>query len=119
MNAMFFGMPLALFPAIARGLRRRRGARAAVRRARGGRGRRRARERMDAPRAPPRARRRLRRGGLGLAIVGFGLADALWLALVLLALAGGDGRDQRRVPQDDLERDDPGRTCAGGWRGSR
>ena len=46
-----------------------------------GRGGRRARERLDAARAPPRARGRARGGGLGRRDRRFGFVDALWLAL--------------------------------------
>ena len=88
-NAMFFGMPQALFPAIAVGY--------------GGA------EALGLMYAAPAAgsivvallsgwTRHVHRhgravalaaGGWGLAIVGFGFADALWLALLFLAVAGG------------------------------
>jgi MFS family permease len=89
MNAMFFGMPMALFPAIAKGY--------------GGA------EVLGLLYAAPSAgsivialtsgwARRVHRHGRaivyaaaawGVAIVAFGLADALWLALICLAVAGG------------------------------
>jgi MFS family permease len=89
MNAMFFGMPEALFPALAKRY--------------GGP------EALGLLYAAPAAgslvvamtsgwARRVHRhgraivlaaGAWGVAIVGFGLADALWLALGLLAVAGG------------------------------
>jgi MFS family permease len=89
MNAMFFGMPMALFPAIAK---RYGGA-----------------EVLGLLYAAPSAgsivvtltsgwSKRVRRHGRavaygaaawGAAIVGFGFADALWLALLCLAVAGG------------------------------
>jgi MFS family permease len=89
MNAMFFGMPMALFPAIAKGY--------------GGA------EILGLLYAAPSAgsivvtltsgwTRRVHRHGRavaygaaawGVAIVAFGFADALWLALVCLAVAGG------------------------------
>jgi len=88
-NAMFFGMPQALFPALAAGY--------------GGA------EVLGLLLAAPAAgsllvalfsgwTRRVHRhgravalaaGGWGLAIIGFGFADALWLALACLAVAGG------------------------------
>ena len=45
--------------------------------------------------------------GWGVAIAAFGLAQSLPLALACLAVAGGRRRDLRRLPRDDLERDDP------------
>jgi MFS family permease len=89
MNAMFFGMPMALFPAIAKGY--------------GGA------EVLGLLYAAPSVgsivvtltsgwTRHVHRHGRavvygaaawGLAIVGFGFADALWLALACLAVAGG------------------------------
>lgn len=89
MNAMFFGIPLALFPALSQRF--------------GGA------EIVGLMYAAPSAgsllatitsgwaRRVHRHGravvyaaaGYGLAIVGFGLADALWLALLFLAVSGG------------------------------
>ena len=89
MNAMFFGMPMALFPAIAKGY--------------GGA------EVLGLLYAAPSAgsiivtltsgwTRRVHHhgravaygaGAWGVAIVAFGFADALWLALVCLAVAGG------------------------------
>jgi MFS family permease len=89
MNAMFFGMPMALFPAIATGY--------------GGA------EVLGLLYAAPSVgsllvtltsgwSRRVHRHGRavafgaaawGAAIIGFGFADALWLALAFLALAGG------------------------------
>jgi MFS family permease len=89
MNAMFFGMPMALFPAIAKGY--------------GGA------EVLGLLYAAPSAgsivvaltsgwARHVHRQGRaivcaaaawGVAIVAFGLADALWLALICLAVAGG------------------------------
>ena len=89
-NAMIFGMPTALFPAFATTGSARRGRPSAS---------------STPRRTPVRSRRRssrgwvghVRRQGLavavvaaawGVAIVLFGLARALWLALVVLALAG-------------------------------
>jgi hypothetical protein len=45
--------------------------------------------------------------GWGVAIVGFGFAEALGLALVCLAVTGGDGLRQRPLPQHDLEQHRP------------
>jgi MFS family permease len=45
--------------------------------------------------------------GWGLAIVCFGFADALWLALACLAVAGGMDAVSGPVPQRDVEPDDP------------
>jgi MFS family permease len=89
MNAMFFGIPLALFPALSQ----RFGGAAIVGLL------------YAAPSAGSLlatitsgwARRVHRHGraivyaaaGYGVAIIGFGLADALWLALLCLALSGG------------------------------
>ena len=89
MNAMFFGMPMALFPAIAAGygggkvlglLYAAPSAGAVVVTLTSG---------WTRARAPSRARRRPRRGAWGVAIVGFGFANALWPALACLVLAGG------------------------------
>ena len=65
-----------------------RGARADVRRARGRRVRRRARERLDGHVHRHGRGVALAAAAWGVAIVGFGFADALWLALVCLAVAG-------------------------------
>ena len=117
MNAMFFGMPLALFPAIAAGY--------------GGAGA------LGLLYAAPAAgaivvaltsgwTSRVHRHGRavvyaaaawGLAIAGFGLVDALVPALALLALAGGmdaiSGVFRRRCGTRRSPID-----CAGGWPGS-
>ena len=65
MNAMFFGMPFALFPALARALRRDAGRRAAVGGARRRRAGRDADQRLGGARAPQRARDRVRGRRLG------------------------------------------------------
>ena len=119
MNAMFFGMPMALFPAIAKGY--------------GGAGvlgllfaapvgrldRRGPDQRLDRARAPPRARGRpTRAAAWGVAIVGFGLADALWLALACLAVAGAmdtiSGIFRSAIWNGTIPT-----TCAAAWPGSR
>ena len=106
-NAMFFGMPMALFPALAAGLRRQRGRRAAVRRAAGRRRGGDADQRLDAARAPARPRRGLRRDRLGRG------DHRLRHGLHAVGGAAGPGargrrrRGLRRVPRHDLERDDP------------
>ena len=106
--AMLFGMPMALFPAIAQGL--------------GGP------SVLGLLYAAPAVgsfifaatsgwTRRVHRHGMGVivaatlwgvAIIGFGIVPGLIGALVFLALAGACRRDERRVPPGDLEPDDPG-----------
>ena len=107
MAAMFFGMPMALFPALAV----RYGGSAA----------------LGALYAAPSVGAflatvtsgwtgRVHRHGRaisiaaaiwGLAIIGFGLAPWLWLALLGLAVAGRGRHGQRHLPDDDVEPDDP------------
>ena len=89
-NAMVFGMPRALFPALAlnrfdggAGVARPDVRRAVCRRARGL-----ARLRLDRARAPAGPGRRIAAALWGVAIAAFGFAETLWLALLLLAAAG-------------------------------
>ena len=106
-NAMFFGMPQALFPAIAAGLRRRRGAGADARRAGGRLAARGAVQRLDQARPSPRPRGRAGRVRLGARDHRLRLRRR---AVAGARVPGGGGRDGRGlgpVPQRDLERDDP------------
>ena len=108
MNAMFFGMPMALFPAIAKGyggaevlglLYAAPSAGSIVVDAD---------ERLDAARAPPRPRGRAaaRPAGAWRSSV-FGFADALWLALRAWSWRAGSDTISGDLPRRDLERDDP------------
>ena len=118
-NAMFFGMPQALFPAIAASY--------------GGA------EVLGLMLAAPAVgsllvalfsgwtKRVHRHGravalaacGWGLAIIAFGFADVLWLALRVPGGRGRDGRGLGPVPQRDLERDDPRPPARAAGRASR
>jgi hypothetical protein len=88
-NAMFFGMPQALYPFMAdpagRPGRARPAVRGPVRRRAAGH----AQFGLDRPGAPARTRGRARGQRLGGGIVGAGLVHTLWLAVACLALAGG------------------------------
>ena len=109
MNAMFFGMPYALFPAIAERLG-------------GGKvlGLLYAAPAFGAFLASATSgwTGRVHRHGRaiaiaaafwGVAIIAFGFTTTLWPAFTCLALAGRGGHGERRVPDDDLEPDDPRR----------
>ena len=119
MNAMFFGMPLALFPALAEryggagvlGLMYAAPAAGAVVAALD--------ERLDAPRPPPRARGRARRGGLGGRDRRFGFADALWLALRRASPSRGRWTRSAACSAARSGTRRSRRTCAAAWRASR
>ena len=116
MCAMFFGMPLAVFPALAAGLGRRRGASACSTR--------RPPPARWSPRSPAAGRRACTATAArsSLAAVGWGVAIACFgLSGALVARARVPGARRRRPTRSrglfrggDLERDDPRRACAAG-----
>ena len=107
-NAMFFGMPFALFPALAERyggtqvvglLWAAPGVGALVSMSTSG----------WAARVHHNGRAIvLAAAAWGVAIALFGLAQSLWLALLLLALAGAADGISRHLPRRAVERDDPG-----------
>ena len=106
---MFFGMPMALFPAFATRVRRRRGARACSTRRRpvGALGAS-AHERLGRTSAPPRRGHQLRRGRLGHGGAGGRACRPGWrLVLAGLAVAGAADMLSRHLPPDGLEPDHP------------
>lgn len=108
MHAMFFGMPFALFPAVAE----RYGGTEVVGLlwggTRGRRDRRDADERLERPRTPQRPRDRVRRRGLGRVRRAVRVRRRALAGVARARARGGRRRHQRHLPRRALERDDPG-----------